>query len=344
MNESLHASEKSVSSRRGGLVSAYLGSLAMVGAICALDYLLGFKLSMAGLYVIPVGLISWRAGKRPGALISTLSAVGVFVANALTRPPAVSAMFPLEKAGEGLVFFLIIAWLVAMRREEQEKREKLMAQLRESAVLEERNRIAGEIHDTLAQGFTGIVVQLEAAEDILAEDAEVARGHLERARKLARQSLADARRSVTALRAPELKAGSLGSAIRQFVEQIAGGTSTAIDSAIKETPYPLPMEVEYGLLRICQEAVVNALRHAKAGKIRIELTYQPAGVRLSVQDDGRGFDARASSGAGGFGLLGMQERATRVGVKLEVRSQPGAGTHIVAVAPAPGPPSEESKS
>jgi signal transduction histidine kinase len=315
----------------------------MVGIIGVIDYLLGFQLSMAGFYVIPVGLVSWRVGKNAGILFSILSAMGLYVVYSLTRPLGVSAIFPVWKAGEGLVFFLIISWLVAGRRQEQEKREKLMAQLQESAILEERNRMAGEIHDTLAQGFTGIVVQLEAAEDILAEDAEVAKGHLDRARKLARQSLADARRSVLALRAPELKAGGLSSAVNQFIEQVAGGTSTRVESAIQGAPYALPTEVEYGLLRICQEAVVNALRHAKAGKIHIELIYEPVGLRLTVEDDGQGFDPRLSEVGGGFGLVGMQERARRIGVNLEVRSQPGAGTCIGAEAPKPPPRMEGHK-
>jgi len=335
MNESPPASDNGVRSWRGGPVTFLLIGLVMVGIVGVIDYLLGFQLSMAGLYVIPVGLVSWELGKRAGSLISALCAVGVYVANTLTRPQGVSVVYPVWKSGESLVFFLIITWLVAGRRQEQERREKLMRQLRESAILEERNRMAGEIHDTLAQGFTGIVVQLEAAEDVLAEDAEAAKGHIDRARNLARQSLADARRSVTALRAPELKAGGLGSGVRQFIDQIGIGTSISVQPEIQGTPYALPMEVEYGLLRICQEAVINAIRHAQAGKIHIALNYEPSVVRLSVQDDGQGFDTHLSDVAGGFGLIGMRERAERIGVKLEVRSQPGAGTCIVAEIPAP---------
>ncbi len=203
-----------------------------------------------------------------------------------------------------------------------------MAQLQESAIVEERNRMAGEIHDTLAQGFTGIVVQLEAADDILKEDVDSAKTHIDRARNLARQSLAEARRSVQALRVPELKSGGLNDAIKLFIEQITAGTSTVVESITQGAPYALPPEVEFGLLRICQEAVVNCLRHAKAGRIVIELRYETSGVSLLVKDDGQGFDTRIDGG--GFGLIGMRERAKRIGVNLDVQSFPGTGTSIVA--------------
>lgn len=315
-----------------------LVNLVMVGIIGVINYLLGFELSMAAFYVIPVSLVSWGLGRNAGLFVSGVSAGAVFLANAMTRPLAVNPIFPAWKGGESLCFFLIITWLVAGRKQEHEKREKLMTQLQESAILEERNRMAGEIHDTLAQGFTGIVIQLEAAEDVLLDNAEAARGHINRARKLARESLTEARRSVRALRAPELSGGGLTGAVKQFIERTTAGTSTVVESAIQGKPYPLPMEVDFGLLRICQEAVVNALRHAEGSKIHIELIYEPTSVRLSVQDNGQGFDTRLSEVGSGFGLIGMRERATRIGVRLEVRSQPGAGTCVVAEfhSPAPG--------
>ncbi len=314
----------------GGPIFFYLVMLALVVTIGVIDYLLGYGLSMVGFYVFPVGLVTWRGGKGIGSFYSILSAVGVYVATTLTPPPHVPAIYPEWKAGESLFFLLVITWLVASRKQEQEKRERLMAQLQESAIVEERNRMAGEIHDTLAQGFTGIVVQLEAADDILKEDVDSAKAHIDRARNLARQSLAEARRSVQALRVPELKSGGLNDAIKLFIRQITAGTSTVVESVTQGTPYALPPEVEFGLLRICQEAVVNCLRHAKAGKIAIELCYEPSGVGLSIKDNGQGFDTHISDIGGGFGLIGMRERAKRIGINLEVQSFPGTGTNIVA--------------
>ena len=200
--------------------------------------------------------------------------------------------------------------------------------------------MAGEIHDTLAQGFTGIVIQLEAAEDILFDNAEVARAHIDRARKLARESLVEARRSVRALRAPELSGGGLTGAVKQFIERTTAGTSTVVESAVQGAPYTLPMEVESGLLRICQEAVVNSIRHAEGSKINIEQIYEPTRVRLTVQDNGQGFDTRLGEASGGLGLIGMRERAARIGVTLEVRSQVGAGTRVVAEFRRPVPATE----
>jgi PAS domain S-box-containing protein len=202
-----------------------------------------------------------------------------------------------------------------------------------TVLLQERNRMAQEIHDTLAQGFAGIVVQLEAAEDALAENPEEARSHIIRARSLARENLAEARRSVWALRPQKLEHG-LPAAIRSLAEQLTQATMIRAEFALKGTPHPLPAEAENNLMRISQEALANVLKHANANRIRIEMAFGKRQVKVCVEDDGRGFNPRLASAAQGFGLISMRERAQRVGGSLRIHSKVGEGTRIEVVVPA----------
>lgn len=201
---------------------------------------------------------------------------------------------------------------------------ELAAQAQATVVLEERNRMAREIHDTLAQGFTGIVIQLEAAEDTLPAAPE-AKDHLARARQLARESLAEARRSVWALRPQGLDGGGLPAGLRRLASQLSSG-ETAVDVTVEGTPSPLPATVEDEALRIAQEAVNNALRHGRASHITLTLAFTPHHLSLTAADDGRGFDP--DQVAAGLGLTGMRERAERAGGELTVNSAPGRGTTI----------------
>jgi signal transduction histidine kinase len=315
----------------------------MVGIIAVFDYLLGHELSLAVFYAIPVAVVSWELGKNAGILVSVVSAAAVYLADEMARPAIVHPLYPVWEGIASLSTLLLIAWLVATRKQEVERRERLMAQFRESAIVEERNRMACEIHDTLAQGFTGISIQLEAAADILTASPEEARGHIERAHNLARESLGEARRSVWALRPTLLEGEGLVAAVGQFIERIAAGTSIRIEPSVQGTPQPLPSQTEMHLLRICQEATVNALRHADASKIQILLIYGPSKVELCVLDNGRGFDPRACKNDHGFGLTSMRERAERIGAQLTIRSEPGVGTRVVATVPAPVRPSEGSR-
>jgi signal transduction histidine kinase len=200
----------------------------------------------------------------------------------------------------------------------------------DAAVLEERNRMAREIHDTLAQGFTGIVVQLEAAEDTLTTEPDAAQAHLDRARALARDSLAEARRSVWALRPRALEGGDLAGALDLAAQALTAGTPTRAAVHVHGVPRPLPPDLAGHLLRIGQEALTNAVRHAAARQVAIDLTYDPAAVGLRVRDDGRGFDpaAPAPAAGGGLGLPGMRERAAGMGGTLTLTSAPGAGTEV----------------
>jgi signal transduction histidine kinase len=207
----------------------------------------------------------------------------------------------------------------------------LSEQSRHSAVLEERNRLAREIHDTIAQGLTGIVIQLQAAQDVDTTDPNDRQAHITQARHLAEASLAEARRSVRALRPLVLEGTNLAGALTSLNTQLTLSTSLHSTFGTSGTPYPLPPDVEINLLRIAQEAVNNTLKHAKASEIQIELIYQPHRVQLRVQDNGQGFDPTLPTG--GYGLLGMQERAHHIGATLTLSSQPGIGTDVQVQVP-----------
>lgn len=208
----------------------------------------------------------------------------------------------------------------------------LAEQAQHSAVLQERNRIARDIHDTLAQVLTGIVVQLQAAEDVHTTDPSDRQAHIATARQLAKQGLTEARRSVRALRSQALKDNDLASALANLIEQIATGTGLQTVYRVRGTPSFLPPEVESNLLRIAQEALTNTLKHAEASESHTELVYEPGQVQLQVLDNGQGFDPDFLP-TQSYGLMGMRERTQSIGAKLTITSQPGAGTAVLVVVP-----------
>nr|WP_253274379.1 AAA family ATPase [Myxosarcina sp. GI1] len=199
-----------------------------------------------------------------------------------------------------------------------------------ASILEERNRMAREIHDTLAQAFTGILAQVGAANQVLTDDLEATQAHLDLIKELARTGLTEARRSVVALRPQLLEEGNLQSALHRLIAQIR---TAALDATlyyeIEGAMYALPTEVESNLLRIGQEALTNAIRHANADEIRVDLLYDRERFCLRVKDNGQGFGVGSIPCSEGFGLLGMSERAERIGAQLTIRSQPGQGTEII---------------
>jgi PAS domain S-box-containing protein len=202
----------------------------------------------------------------------------------------------------------------------------------EASILEERNRMAREIHDTLAQAFTGILAQVGAANQVLTDDLEATQAHLDLIKELARTGLVEARRSVVALRPQLLEEGSLQSALHHLVTQLrTAAMDTTLYDEIEGEVYALPTEVESNLLRMGQEALTNAIKHANADEIRVKLVYDRDRVCLRVQDNGQGFGVGSIPSSEGFGLLGMSERAERIGAQLTIRSQPGQGTEIVVV-------------
>ncbi len=226
------------------------------------------------------------------------------------------------------VLLTVVAWVVVLGRRLREQMAIIRQKLRSSAVLEERNRIARELHDTLEQELAGITMQLDLAVDCFQQAPRVAEQALETARNMSRHSMVDARRSVWDLRCQLLEEGDLVSALTQIVEPLASRDHLQVDTKFDGRPVRLPRPVEMNLLRIGQEAVANAVKHGQAKQISIELRYAPESVCLTVSDDGKGFAADQASPTGHFGLLDMRERAQSMGSQLKVESQPGHGTRI----------------
>jgi signal transduction histidine kinase len=180
---------------------------------------------------------------------------------------------------------------------------------------------------------------LGAAERLLAVDPAQGHAHLQQARDLAREGLVEARRSAHALRPQVLENGDLASALRRVSEQLSADQATRIEFRLDGMPRPLPPDVAGHLLRIGQAALTNALRHARASEVCVELSFDSAKLRLCVADDGQGFAVDSPLSKEGFGLTGMRERAGIIGAELEVTSQPGCGTQLqVTWRDAPPPP------
>jgi signal transduction histidine kinase len=218
---------------------------------------------------------------------------------------------------------------LAMQASRLADRERKEAE--EAAILTERNRIAREIHDTLAQAFTAIGVQLEAAQELSTSQPEVAKACLGRIASLAAHGLRQARRSVYALDGQPSADHDLVATLRAIVEAATLGTRAPARLEIVGTPTTLPARVAHHVVRVAQEALANAQRHAHAKAISIELCFEPTSVRLRVSDDGAGFDTTRI--VEGLGLGGMRERAVGIGGALRVVSAPGSGTTIVLDVP-----------
>ncbi len=233
----------------------------------------------------------------------------------------------------GGVLLAVIVWVVVLGRRLQEQMDIIRQKLRSSAVLEERNRIARELHDTLEQELAGITMQLDLAVDCFQQAPGVAQHALETARDMSRHSMVEARRSVWDLRCQLLENGDLVSALAQIVGPLVPREQTKFDFKIQGSPVRLPGPVEMNLLRIGQEAVANAVKHGRARHVSIELRYAAASVCLTVSDDGEGFVAAQASPTGHFGLLDMRERAQSMGSHLRVESEPGRGACIAVEVP-----------
>jgi two-component system NarL family sensor kinase len=206
------------------------------------------------------------------------------------------------------------------------------------ATIEERNRLAREIHDTLAQGLAAITLQLETADALAASRPKRAQEAIRRALSLARRNLEDARRSVIDLRAAPLQDRTLPEALAALVQN--GRDEAAVDIHYTYSPAPnfpiLPTRLEAGIYRIAQEALANAYKHAEAQHISLALAVEDNDLVLQVQDDGRGFDTDNVAQVvqdGHFGLAGMSERVKLLGGTLCISSEPGEGTCVVVNVP-----------
>jgi len=234
-----------------------------------------------------------------------------------------------------LILAVVAAITFALRRSlrEQEHR-RAMAETEFTAILSERNRVAREIHDTLSQSLGAISVQLELLRTRASELSAPARQNLATAHQLAREALAQARETIWNMRSQILERGDLGQALESILRQTTEGTSMIPRMRVEGTSRRLPAVVENNLLRIGQEAIMNASKHARPQHIAVELAFEGRSVRLAVEDDGVGFspatpphDKRRRS----FGLVGIKERAELLGGKVDITSAPGKGTRVVVV-------------
>ena len=211
---------------------------------------------------------------------------------------------------------------------------QLLTQAREAGVLEERERLAREIHDTIAQGLTGVITQLGAARHALDQPDERDR-HLETAERIARDSLREARRSVEGALPGALEGVALPDALATLARAWSAESGVPAELTITGERVSLETDLEVALLRTAQEALVNVAKHARAGRVDLTLSFMQDVVSLDVRDDGAGFDVEAPKPTvgGGFGLFGMRQRLGRVAGSFEVESRPGEGTVVSARVP-----------
>ncbi|MCD0444085.1 sensor histidine kinase [Glycomyces sp. A-F 0318] len=212
---------------------------------------------------------------------------------------------------------------------------QLLTQAREAGVLDERQRMAREIHDTVAQGLAGVIAQLHAVDG--SDEEAQRRRHLDSALDLARDSLAEARRTVQAIGPPALESSQLPEALAEVSSKWSASASVPVELVTTGEARPMHPEVEVTLLRIAQEALTNVAKHAEAGRVGITLSYMEDQLAIDVRDDGLGFEtgrAKTVEKGGGYGLSAMRQRVGRLDGRLSVESEPGRGTVVSASVPA----------
>ncbi|MER5317727.1 sensor histidine kinase [Streptosporangium roseum] len=222
--------------------------------------------------------------------------------------------------------------LARLGEENAELQGRLLAAARQTGVAGERGRLAREFHDTVAQGLVAIVTQIEAAEEA-ANDADAVRRRLAVVRSLARESLAEVRRSLDDLRPGPLAETRLPEALSALVSGWSVTHELPAMLTVTGTARLLHPEVEVTVYRAVQEALANVARHAEAGKTGVTLSYMEDVVVADIRDDGVGFDS-SGAGGGGFGLTAMRQRVVRLAGNVEVESAPGQGTAVSVTVPA----------
>ncbi|MEV4807840.1 sensor histidine kinase [Nonomuraea sp. NPDC049421] len=237
---------------------------------------------------------------------------------------------------------LLGVWIKRVTRQSKERaqlieelrrsRERVAGLSHEAGIAAERERLAREIHDTLAQGLTSIISLIQAAETKLRDEPDQAAGHLSRAGQVAKDSLAEARNFVAARTPPTLRGGSLVQAVRRHADGLVTETGLDVRTSVHGEERPLPMPVNVVLLRAAQEAIANVRKHAgQARGVDVAVTFEPDAVRLLVRDDGAGFDPGGTGG--GYGLNGMRARVAEIDGTVTIDSSPGAGTTVEVTIP-----------
>ncbi|MFB7196059.1 sensor histidine kinase [Streptomyces sp. NPDC056121] len=320
------------------------GAALWLGALCAV-WLVLLALTPDGLwlafplYFLQLHLLPARWGV-PAVTLTAGAAIASYVRHGQPLNPG-AFIGPL--LGAAVAVATVIGYQTLYRESERRRhlieeliatRAELAAAERTAGTLAERERLAREIHDTLAQGLSSIQLLLRAAQRALPPRSPAA-PHIEQARAAAQDNLAEARRFVRALSPPDLENGSLAGALERLCATAPGLTVRFQESG---TPAGLPTPYEVALLRIAQSALANTVRHAGARRAEITLSFMDTAVALDIVDDGRGFDpASAPSGDGGFGLPAMRSRAESLGGTFTVESAPGQGTAVAITLPLPLP-------
>lgn len=236
----------------------------------------------------------------------------------------------------GLLLLTGILMMLARHRLKEQGRQRAMAEAEFAAILSERNRLAREIHDTLAQGLVATSVQLRLAKKRTTGAAPELQQHLDSAQQLVRQSLQEARNSIWNMRSQVLENGDLAQALKGILQQMTD-LDVRTGFEVTGTPRRLAPVIENNLLRVGQEAITNATKHAHASHILVTIEFSDTQFQLVVRDDGRGFEpAKSSSRTGGFGLVGMRERVAEMQGRLTINSAPGQGSEIRVTIPLAG--------
>jgi signal transduction histidine kinase len=326
----------------GGLVSArswaYLvGISALLGVAVYLSpnaWFLAFAISPQCFFMLP-----FRQAMYAVLMFNAVAAVVLIV-----RHPGQDVVSQaLLNAGFGIGLAFVYGRFANTIIDQSQERADLIGQLEatraelasvhhQAGTLAERQRLAGEIHDTLAQGFSSVIMLLQAAETGLGPDtAEPARRQILLAAETARENLAEARGLVAALAPADLASGNLPGALRRVTERLGAETGIEVTFTEDGEPRPLPATLDVVLLRVAQEALANVRKHAEARTARVSLRYTGSAVSLQVSDDGRGYAVDGATS--GYGLRGMRERLGQVNGRIEVTSGPGAGTCVRAEVP-----------
>ena len=275
-----------------------------------------------------------------GVVALNMTPVALAVQSIRRNPGSIA--FVLGTVVLGLAFSVVFGTWISRIIEQSRERAQLIERLeaaqaelaevsRQAGTLAERQRLAGEIHDTLAQGLTSIVMLLQAADTEIGSDPAEARRHVGLATQTAREGLAEARAMVATLTPAHLDAGPLHEALGRLTDRIGAELGIAVRFEVCGPARPLPANAEVVLLRAAQEALANVRKHAHASDVRVVLSYEPHAVRLVVRDDGAGFDPERVNG--GYGLSGMRSRILQAGGSLLVRARPGAGTSLSVEVP-----------
>lgn len=292
------------------------------------------------LLLVPLILVSWQYNFR--AVIAYIAGTAIFEL-IFTVPTAVRIEIDAPAVigvvvVRSLLFLLIGSIIVRLMRAQREQREALAranielarhaTTIEQLATSRERNRLARELHDTLAHTLSGLAVQLEAIVSIGESNPKAIQGMLEQSLKNTREGLREARRAIQALRASPLEDMGLVLALRSLAESTTERANLALDLLLPERLGDLNPTLEQGLYRIAEQAIANVAQHANATHMKVRLTREDGRLELRVSDDGCGFEPANVEREGRYGIQGMRERAKMIGGDLEIKSQPGEGTSI----------------